>query len=85
VRCNPFVAELRWRGCSPDATSKPSTTARPRAVGSLAATAATNDIVDACVVEGALRRRHDLVVSSDETDLHAIAAAASRHLEIDRP
>jgi hypothetical protein len=84
VRCNPFVAELRWRGCSPDATSKPSTTARPRAVGSLAATAATNDIVDACVVEGALRR-HDLVVSSDETDLHAIAAAASQRLEIDRP
>jgi hypothetical protein len=55
-----------------------------RAVGSLAATAATSDIVDACVVEGALRR-HDLVVSSDETDLHAIAAAASRHLEVDRP
>jgi len=55
-----------------------------RAVGSLAATAATSDIVDACVVEGALRRQ-DLVVSSDETDLHAIAAAASRHLEVDRP
>jgi hypothetical protein len=55
-----------------------------RAVGSLAAAAATNDIVDACVVEGTLRRR-DLVVSSDETDLHAIAAAVSRHLEIDRP
>ena len=55
-----------------------------RAVGSLAATAATNDIVYACVVEGALRRR-DLVVSSDEADLQAIAAAASRRLEIDRP
>jgi hypothetical protein len=55
-----------------------------RAVGSLAATAATNDIVDACVVEGALRR-HDLVVSSDEIDLHAIAVAASRKLEVDRP
>jgi hypothetical protein len=55
-----------------------------RAVGSLAATAATSDIVDACVVEGALRH-HDLVVSSDETGLHAIAAAASRHLEVDRP
>ena len=54
------------------------------AVGSLAATAATKDIVDACVVEGALRR-HDLVVSSDETDLHAIAEATSQHLEIDRP
>jgi hypothetical protein len=55
-----------------------------RSVGSLAATAATTDIVDACVVEGALRR-HDLVVSSDEADLHAIAAAISRRLEVDRP
>jgi hypothetical protein len=55
-----------------------------RAVGSLAARAATTDIVDACVVEGTLRR-HDLVVSSDPGDLQAIAAAVSRRLEIDRP
>jgi predicted nucleic acid-binding protein len=55
-----------------------------RSVGSLAARAATADIVDACVVEGALRR-HDLVVSSDQDDLHAIAAAVSRRLEVDRP
>jgi hypothetical protein len=40
--------------------------------------------VDACVVEGAFRRR-DLVISSDEGDLQAIAAAAGRHLEVDRP
>jgi hypothetical protein len=55
-----------------------------RSVGSLAARAGTADIVDACVVEGALRR-HDLVVSSDEDDLQAIAAAVSRRLEVDRP
>jgi hypothetical protein len=55
-----------------------------RAVGSIAARAATTDIVDACVVEGAIRR-HDLVVSSDPNDLQAIAAAAGRRLEIDRP
>ena len=55
-----------------------------RSVGSLAARAATGDIVDACVVEGALRR-HDLVVSSDEDDLQAIAAAVRRHFEVDRP
>src|SRR6202161_3418424 len=55
-----------------------------RAVGSLAAIAATNDIVDACVVEGAFRRR-DIVVSSDENALSAIAAAASQRLEVDRP
>ena len=50
----------------------------------LAARAATTDIVDACVVEGALRRR-DLIISSDPGDLQAIAAAISRHLEIDHP
>jgi PIN domain-containing protein len=55
-----------------------------RAAGELAARAVTRDIVDACVVEGALRRR-DLVISSDPGDLHAIAAAVSRHLEIDQP
>ena len=55
-----------------------------RAVGSLAARAATSDVVDACVVEGAIRR-HDLVVSSDPNDLQAIAAAVNRRLEIDRP
>jgi hypothetical protein len=54
-----------------------------RAVGSLAR-AATTDIVDACVVEGAMRRR-DLVVGSDPDDLQAIAAAVSRRLEIDPP
>ena len=55
-----------------------------RSVGSLAGRAATTDIVDVCVVEGAIRR-HDLVVSSDPDDLQAIAAAAGRRLEIDRP
>jgi predicted nucleic acid-binding protein len=55
-----------------------------RAAGTLAARAATTDIVDACVAEGALRR-HDLVITSDPGDLHAIAAAASQHLELDLP
>ena len=57
---------------------------RARAVGTLAARAATTDIVHAAVVEGALRRR-DLVVSSDADDLQAIASAAGTRLEIDRP
>lgn len=55
-----------------------------RSVGSLAAQAAVSDVVDACVVEGAIRRR-DLVVSSDEGDLQAIATAVNRQLEIDHP
>jgi hypothetical protein len=55
-----------------------------RAVGALAARAGTTDIVDACVVEGALRRR-DPVVSSDPDDLQSIASAAGHRLEIDHP
>ena len=55
-----------------------------RAVGSLAARAGTPDVVDACVVEGALRRR-DLVVTSDPDDLKGIATAVGRRLEVDRP
>ncbi len=57
---------------------------RARSVGALAARAATTDIVDACVVEGALRRR-DRVVSADEGDLQSIAAATGSRLEIDHP
>jgi glycine betaine/choline ABC-type transport system substrate-binding protein len=55
-----------------------------RATGALAARAGTTDVVDACVTEGALRRR-DLVVSSDPEDLEALAAAANRHLEVEHP
>ena len=55
-----------------------------RAVGALSARAGTPDVVDVCVVEGALRR-HDLVVSSDPGDLMAIATAVARRLEVDRP
>jgi uncharacterized protein YaiI (UPF0178 family) len=57
---------------------------RARSVGTLAARSSTTDIADACVVEGALRR-HDLVVTSDVSDLAAIAEAAARVLEIESP
>lgn len=55
-----------------------------RSTGALAARAATTDIVDACVIEGALRRS-DLVVSSDPGDFQAIAAAAGERVAIDHP
>ena len=55
--------------------------ARTRATGALAGRSATTDIVNARVVEGALRRR-DLIISSDRGDLQAIAAAISHRLEI---
>ena len=57
---------------------------RAPATGTIAGRARTSDIVDANVVEGALRRG-DLIVSSDEGDLAAIAAAVGRHIDIDRP
>lgn len=57
---------------------------RARATGTLAGRARTTDVVDASVVEGALRRGY-LIVSSDEGDLAAIAATVSRHLDIERP
>jgi hypothetical protein len=55
-----------------------------RAVGVLLGRSGATDVVDACVVEGALRRV-DLVVSSDERDLNAIAEAVHRGIEVERP
>jgi len=55
-----------------------------RATGTLAGRAQTTDIVDARVVEGALRRR-DLVIGSDPGDLRAMAAATGHQLEVDHP
>ena len=57
---------------------------RARATGTLAGRARTTDVVDASVVEGALRRG-DLIISSDESDLAAIAAAVTRQVGIDHP
>jgi hypothetical protein len=57
---------------------------RARAVGALAARASTADVVDATVVEGAVRRG-DTVLSSDPDDLRAIAAAAGHTLEVELP
>jgi hypothetical protein len=57
---------------------------RARAVGALAARASTADVVDATVVEGALRRG-DVVVSSDPDDLRAIAAAGGHTLDVELP
>jgi hypothetical protein len=57
---------------------------RARATGILAGRARTTDIVDASIVEGALRRG-DHIISSDPDDLAAIAAVVSRHIDIDHP
>jgi hypothetical protein len=68
------------RGCELDAL----TDAQARAVGELLAHTGTADIVDACVVDGALRRR-DVIVSADLDDLSLIGRASGRTVEIERP
>ena len=55
-----------------------------RSVGALAARAAATDIVDACVVEGAIRPG-DLIVTSAPDDLQSIASAAGHQIHIDHP
>jgi hypothetical protein len=88
----PVVAQC-WRGTPRQAQLarllagcdvEPLDDTRARATGTLAGRARTADIVDAGVVEGALRRG-DLIISSDLGDLTAIAAAVSRHIEIEHP
>lgn len=74
-----LLAQL-LRGCDVEALDD----ALARTTGALAAKAGTADVVDACVTEGALRRR-DLVISSDPDDLKALAAAVNRHLEVEPP
>lgn len=57
---------------------------RARATGELAARAGTCDVVDAFVVEGALRRG-DLVVTCDAQDILSIAAAIGRRIDVETP
>ena len=89
---SPVVAQC-WRGTPRQAQLarllagcevEPLDDAKARAAGILVGRAHTADITDASVVEGALRRG-DIVVSSDERDLHAIAAAVSRNIDVDHP
>jgi hypothetical protein len=54
---------------------------RARAVGTLAAHADHDDVVDVSVVEGAVRRRH-AVVTSNRTHIKKVADAAGADLEI---
>ena len=54
-----------------------------RRTGQLLGRAGTSDVVDAFIVEGALRRR-DVVVTGDPADLGAIADALGRRLELEQ-
>ncbi len=56
---------------------------RAKAVGRLVGRSGVDDVVDASVVEGALRRGGDVVVSSDPADLHQITRSTGRRLRIE--
>ena len=86
----PVLAEA-WRGGSRQAslagflalcTTEPLTEGQAKAVGTLAARADHDDIVDVAVVEGANRRR-DAVVTSNPTHIRNIADAARSRLTIE--
>ena len=88
----PVVAQV-WRGGSRQAilarflvgcSVEPLDDRQARRVGPLAARASTTDVVDATVVEGALRRR-DVVITSDPDDLRVIADSVDGHVELERP
>ncbi len=88
----PVVAQA-WRGGSRQALLarllvgcevEPMHDQQARAVGVLSSRAGVTDIVDATVVEGALRRR-DTVISAEPDDLRAIADSVNRRLEVERP
>ena len=62
---------------------EPLSEAQARRVGVLAGRARRSDIVDATVVEGAIRR-HDAIVTSDVDDIQALIDADSARLTIER-
>ena len=85
----PVLAEA-WRGGPRQAslarflalcTIEPFTEHQAKAVGTLAARAGHDDIVDVTVVEGAIRR-HDAVLTSNPTHIRKIADAARARLTI---
>jgi hypothetical protein len=80
-----------WRGGSRQAslarllalcTAEPLTDEQAKAVGTLAARAGHDDIVDVTVVEGAVRR-HDAVITSNPTHIRKIADATRTRLTIE--
>lgn len=62
-------------GCAVESLDEPTA----RLVGALLSRARSSDVVDACVVVGALRRR-DAIVTSDRTDIERLAHAVGRRV-----
>ncbi|MGN6694367.1 MAG: PIN domain-containing protein [Aquihabitans sp.] len=65
------------RGCDVEAMDEPTA----RRAGQLLRASGTSDVIDAVVVDGALRR-DDALVTSDRRDIEALATAGLGRLEI---
>ena len=87
----PVVAEA-WRGGPRQASLvrmlvgcevEPMSQEQGRRVGELAGRAKHDDVVDVTVVEGAVRRGGDAVVTSNEAHIRKIASAAGERLAIE--
>lgn len=86
-----LVLAEAWRGSSRQAslarflalcTTEPMTEDQAKAVGTLAARAGHDDVVDVTVVEGAIRR-HDAVVTSNPTHIRKITDATRARVTIE--
>lgn len=87
----PVLAEA-WRGGPRQASLarmlagcdiEEMTAEQARQVGELAGRAAVHDVVDVTVVEGAIRRGSDVVVTCNESDIERIAHAGRRRIRIE--
>ena len=87
----PVLAEA-WRGGPRQASLdrmlagcevEEMTAEQARRVGELIGRAAVQDVVDVTVVEGAIRRGGDVIVTSNESDIERIAHAGRGRLRIE--
>lgn len=87
----PVLAEA-WRGGPRQASLarmmagcevEPMSVDQARRVGELAGRANHDDVVDTAVVEGAVRRDDDVIVTSNESHLRRIAEAARQLIRIE--
>ncbi|MGA3218482.1 MAG: twitching motility protein PilT [Acidimicrobiales bacterium] len=87
----PVVAEA-WRGGPRQASLarmlagceiEPMSPDQARRVGELAGRAGHDDIVDVAVVEGAVRRGGDVIVTSNASHIRKVATSAGKRLTIE--
>ncbi len=87
----PVMAEA-WRGGPRQASLarllggcdiEPMTADQARHVGELAGRADHDDVVDVAVVEGAVRRDDDAIITSNETHIRKIAVATRKLIRIE--